>query len=134
MHVIFTILDQISSFGLSVSQDKIYIDINGIFTKKKSTQKNQLKVVLDENAGYLNEIILACVPEKIDQLLVYGNYDIVNFTKVKEKMMEISDLMVGNFQKCYQEIAKNVSHICFGNYSITKEDFSCFDTSKLTYF
>ena len=62
MHEIFTRLDQISSFELSELQDKIYIEINGILTKKKSTQKNQLKVELLEEAGYLNEIILDCVP------------------------------------------------------------------------
>ena len=48
--------------------------------------------------------------------------------------MEISDLSISSFQKCYQEIAKNVNSIHFYDYSITKEDFSCFDANKLTYF
>ena len=58
----------------------------------------------------------------------------VNFIKVIEKMMEIRKLTVKNFLKCYQEIAKNVSHMRFNNYSIIKEDFSCFDANKLTHF
>ena len=70
------------------------INIKGILTKKKIKQKNQLKVVLDETNDYLNEILLDCVAEKIDKLEVKGNYDISNFTKVKERMKEIKHLKI----------------------------------------
>ena len=58
MQKIFTELDQISLLELK----EFYIYIECIITKKKSTQKNQLKVELLEEEGYLNEIILDCVP------------------------------------------------------------------------
>ena len=95
MKKIFKKLDQISFLCFWITGDYyICLCIAGALTKKKSTQKNQLKVELLEEAGYLNEIILDCVPDKIFELAVDGNYDIVNFTKVKEKMKEISVLRV----------------------------------------